>query len=129
MSQPDNTDPSSWSDDKLLRHAALWMELPELQLKAVMTDQDCRDHGDILYVKGLVDDLAAEKVQLEREVRDTHDLDAVMRLQYLVRNAEMLPHAAFSMTPSWDEALAPLLAVGELLAVWREELTGQEKAA
>lgn len=132
-----SSDPTSWDDEKLMQHALLWCDLPPLTgISRTMTDQDVRDHSDMMHIRNLVDELATAKAELHQECRDfaaenggQFPVEAIMWLQYLCHGAELLPHTTFKLSPSWDEALQPLVDVGELLAVWRSELDGEVKAA
>lgn len=48
-------DPGGWSDDRLEAHAREWLGLPLLECKQVMGDYDAEAHGDLLYIRGLID--------------------------------------------------------------------------
>jgi hypothetical protein len=131
-----SADPSRMDDEALMRHALEWLDLPALPgITRTMTDADVAAHSDVLYVGALVEDLAAARTELHKECKDfhtkngTYPSEPLMWLQYLVHSAELLPHTTFTMTPSWDEALKPLVDVGERIALWRLELDGQQVAA
>lgn len=136
MSRHDDTDPTGWSDERLLAHAERWCDLPALPgISRTMTDQDVQDHSDMLHIGGLVDDLLAAKIELQNEIREFQaehgqlPAEPMMWLAFLAHSAEALPHTTFSFTPSWNEALAPMLVVGEEIAGWGRELTGEAEAA
>ena len=55
MDQIDDSDPTSWSDERLLRHAVEFCELPLMPgITRSMTDEDVQFHSDVLYLRGLL---------------------------------------------------------------------------
>lgn len=130
MSRPDDTDPSGWSDERLERHAREWMGLPLTACEPVMSDDDAEAHGDLLYLRALLDDLTHAKAELQKEVRspDGRYTPAVMWLGWLCHSARAWEPLVLRFDTSWRTALAPMEAVGRELAVWREELNGKAAA-
>lgn len=124
MSTNSLSDPTGWSDERLLRHAAEWCDLPLTAINPVMGDADLEAHGDLLYIRGMVDDLTAAKVDLEREAKsdDGRYTDAVFWLHWLHRNADFYVPVSWSVSPPWREAPAPMEALGDQIAAWGEEL-------
>lgn len=124
MSALDDTDPTGWSDARLEEHARRWCELPVKQAEPVMSDDDTEAHGDILYMRGLLDELTAAKADLERESKspDGRYTVAVMWLHYLLHSARAWTPMVLRFDTSWRTAMAPLEAVGVEIAAWREQL-------
>lgn len=122
------SDPSFVSDEALLEHGRIWCELPELPgITRSMTDADVEAHGDLLYIKGMVDDLTAAKDELQKELKAAGDgaypVEPLMWwLQFLHRSAESWIPSSLSFSEPW-----PVDVAGELLVAWRNE--AQEKAA
>ena len=112
------------SNQDLEAHGRDWAELPVKQAEPVMSDDDTEAHGDILYMRGLLEELTAAKADLEREAKgpDGCYTDAVFWLCWLHRNAATFLESSLTFTPSWGEAMTPLEAVGADIAAWREQL-------
>ena len=81
--------------------------------------------GEVAELFGMLDGLAEAKADLERQAKlpdGRYDVGAVMWLNWLKNNADMLGHLTLHMEPTWDEALRPLVDVGVEIAAWRTEL-------
>lgn len=116
------SDPGSWSDEKLEKHARIWCELPLLSVPAVMGDYDVQAHNDLIYIAGLVDDLSAAKAELTKELQDfktehgTYPSEPLMWLRFLAHSAEQWIPSRVEFSEPWPEDRA-----GVLLAQWRDE--------
>lgn len=113
-------DPTRWSDEALERHARLWCELPLTAVPAVMDDYDIEAHNDLLYVRGLVEDLASAKAELQKEIKDAKaehgqiPAEPLMWLQYLCHSAESWTPRSLTFSEPWPEDRAEAL-----LVAWR----------
>lgn len=118
------SDPGEWSTEALVRHGLRWADLPEMPgITRSMSDEDVEAHGEMLYIRGMVDDLTAAKAELTKEIKDFNTVhgqypaEPLMWLQYLAHAAEMWVPSSLSFSEPWPEDRA-----AELLAVWRDEL-------
>lgn len=113
-----SSDPSDWTTERLLRHAAEFFDLPLMSVPAVMDDYDVAAHNDLLYVRGLIEELASAKVELEKELKDgyaefgQYPVEPLMWLATLHRSAEAWIPSTLSFSEPWpeDEAAALLVA-------------------
>lgn len=123
------SDPGLWSTERLERHGRLWCGLPSMPgITESMDDDDVEVHGEMLYISGLIDALAVEKAALVEQAQlpdGRYASEPLMWLMFLKHSAEAFPHWSYRLEPSWDEAIAPLVAVGVEIAAWR----GDEAAA
>lgn len=110
------SDPSSWALEQLEAHARAWCELPLMQVPPVMDDVDAEAHGDLLYIRGMIDDLTAAKAELQREINEFHvehgqfPAEPVMCMQYLCHSAEAWIPGRLEFSEPWP---------GVLLEAWR----------
>ncbi len=118
------SDPTNWSDERLIAHALEFCDLPLTAIAPVMSDEDTEAHGDILYMRGLLDELTAAKADLEKEAKgpDGCYSPAAMLLGWLCHSARAWEPLVLRFDTSWRTAMAPLEAVGEQIAAWREQL-------
>ena len=115
-------DPGGWSDDRLEAHAREWLGLPLLECKQVMGDYDAEAHGDLLYIRGLIESLSEAKADLQQEIKDFNaeygqfPQGPLMWLHYLCHSAEACPVTRWEFSEPWPEDRA-----GVLLDAWRNE--------
>lgn len=110
--------PENWLDEVLEAHAREWIGLPVIQLKAVMTDSDAEAHGDILYLRGLLDDLIAAKIELESEMRGQYPIpsEPLFRLKYILDSARYWVPTRLEFSEPW-----PADDAAKLLEAWSNE--------
>ena len=115
-------DPGGWSDDRLEAHAREWLGLPLLECKQVMGDYDAEAHGDLLYIRGLIESLSEAKADLQQEIKDLNaehgqfPAEPLMWLQYLCHSAEQWLTPTIEFSTDW-----PADRAGVLLDAWRNE--------
>lgn len=112
------------SNQDLEAHGRDWADLPVLAIEPVMSDDDTEAHGDILYLRCLLEELTAAKADLEKEAKgpDGCYSPAVMLLHSLLHSARAWTPMVLRFDVSWRTAMAPLEAAGEEIAAWREQL-------
>ena len=97
-----------------------WSELPLLQWPAVMTDEDVDAWGDILYMRGLVDELIDT---LDAAFTD-HTFDTEATLAELI-GAPSIEYDVDRYLEPWPHDRA-----ADMLAAWRNQtLTGSTQLA
>ena len=123
-----SSDPTDWTTERLLRHAAEFFDLPLTSVAAVMDDVDIEAHNDLLYVRGLIEDLASAKAELQKEIKDAKaehgqiPAEPLMWLQYLCHSAESwTPETLIERVVGEEERWAELVTVKAELARMKGE--------
>lgn len=113
--QLDDSDPSTWSNERLERHARLWCGLPEFPgITKTMDDTDVQFRSDWLYMRDCLQAIQDLCIETGAKVRPLSD-DALL-------SSGLLDLVVNRTKGEWPPDAAEVL-----LREWRNE--SQEKAA
>lgn len=112
--------------EKMAEHDAKWDELPQFPTGEVFSDDDAEAFGDLVYLRGLVNDLQDIYRRLLKRISDPAPISAddLFAVRYLESNAEWgTPYLeSFTFGEPWPtpEQIAELLGA-DLIAEWKSQ--------
>jgi len=104
--------PGPWANE--------WRDLPVIQYKAVMDDEDTMFWGDLLYLRGMLDDIVSDAaVVWKRITTGTYTAEDLFWIRFLQGHVEWFPHWELTFSDPW-----PVDEAEQMLEAWRNEEEG-----